>query len=112
MVWNLNSQEGCNAFLVSPFHRPNGGSPRNRFVHSFRGEGVDKAEPGRIAVRISRVPKLGCAYGLGGPPPMVDSGASILVTIDAAPRTSSFTALSLALMRVAGPDILKAAITR
>jgi hypothetical protein len=42
----------------------------------------------------------------------VDIGASILVTINAADRTSSFTALSLALMRVVGPDTLKAAIGR
>jgi hypothetical protein len=99
----------------------NGGSPRNRFVHLLRGEGVDEAEPGRIAVGIFRAQELTCligttsrwtGYGFGEPPPTVESGASILVTIDAAPRTSSFTALSLALMRVVGPDILKAAIGR
>lgn len=47
-----------------------------------------------------------------GTSPTVESGASILVTINAAARTSPFTALSLAFIRALGPDILKAAIGR
>jgi hypothetical protein len=42
--------------------------------------------------------------------PALESGVSMRATINAADRTSSFTALSLACMRAVGPEILNPAM--